>query len=124
MTIDHTPPSADELRGLESMCAVLHAATETDPVVKDVAWRAFALIRAHRSLIETAHNQARMLGEITDACMAAEGDALRHRTQVAELSALLCDPDRLADHLQQLRSDLAEQERDAEIDRLADGGEL
>jgi hypothetical protein len=30
------------------MCAALHAATETDPVVKEVAWRTFALIRAHR----------------------------------------------------------------------------
>ena len=39
------------------------------------------------SLTSTAYNQARMLSEITDACVAAEGDALRHRTQVAELSA-------------------------------------
>jgi hypothetical protein len=45
------------------------------------------LLAAFDSLTETAHHQARMIAEITDACMAAEGDALRHRTQVAELSA-------------------------------------
>jgi hypothetical protein len=89
-----TPLSADQLRGLESMCAALHGASETDPVVKEVAWRTFALISAHREqcsdvtrLTETAYHQARMIAEITDACVAAEGDALRHRTQVAELSA-------------------------------------
>ena len=43
-----TPLSADQLRGLESMCAALHGASETDPVVKEVAWRTFALISAHR----------------------------------------------------------------------------
>lgn len=43
-----TPPPPGELRGLDAMCAALHAATETDPVVKEVAWRTFALIRAHR----------------------------------------------------------------------------
>ncbi|MEV0382325.1 hypothetical protein [Nonomuraea sp. NPDC050643] len=43
-----TPPPPGELRGLDTMCAALHAATETDPVVKEVAWRTFALIRAHR----------------------------------------------------------------------------
>lgn len=43
-----TPPSPGELRGLDAMCAALHAAAETDPVVKEVAWRTFALIRAHR----------------------------------------------------------------------------
>ncbi|MEO3869403.1 hypothetical protein ABGB18_11275 [Nonomuraea sp. B12E4] len=48
-TIDqNTPLSPDELRGLESLCAALYGATETEPVVKDVAWRTFALIRAHR----------------------------------------------------------------------------
>lgn len=44
--LDQNAP--DQLRGLESMCAALHAASETDPVVKEVAWRTFALIRAHR----------------------------------------------------------------------------
>lgn len=43
-----TPPPPGDLRGLDAMCAALHAATETDPVVKEVAWRTFALIRAHR----------------------------------------------------------------------------
>jgi hypothetical protein len=43
-----TPPPPSELRGLDAMCAALHAAAETDPVVKEVAWRTFALIRAHR----------------------------------------------------------------------------
>lgn len=42
------PVGKDELRGLESLCAALHGATATDPVVKDVAWRTFALIREHR----------------------------------------------------------------------------
>lgn len=43
-----TPPPPGELRGLETLCAALHAAAETDPVVKEVAWRTFALISAHR----------------------------------------------------------------------------
>lgn len=43
-----TPPPPGELRSLDAMCAALYAATETDPVVKEVAWRTFALIRAHR----------------------------------------------------------------------------
>lgn len=43
-----TPPPPGELLGLETLCAALHAASETDPLVKDVAWRTFALIRAHR----------------------------------------------------------------------------
>ncbi|HEY9370971.1 hypothetical protein [Streptomyces sp.] len=52
------------------------------------------------SLTETAYNQARMLSEITDACVAVEGDALRHRTQVAELSA----------EVQRLKAALAKEE--------------
>jgi hypothetical protein len=46
--LDQNTSTTDQLRGLESMCAALHAATETDPLVKEVAWRTFALIRAHR----------------------------------------------------------------------------
>lgn len=42
------PMTAAELRGLETTCALLRAAAETEPLVKDVAWRTFALIRAHR----------------------------------------------------------------------------
>ncbi|MFB4306918.1 hypothetical protein [Actinomadura sp. GTD37] len=43
-----TSPTRDDLTGLETLCALLHSADETDPAAKDVAWRAFALIRAHR----------------------------------------------------------------------------
>lgn len=46
--------SDGELRGLETLCAALHAATESDPAVKDVAWRTFALIRAHREQVAEA----------------------------------------------------------------------
>jgi hypothetical protein len=127
----NTPLSADQLRGLESMCAALHGASETDPVVKEVAWRTFALISAHRvqcsemaRLTETAYNQARMLSEITDACVAAEAEAERLRVRRGELTSLLNDPDRLADHLMHLRAILSEADRDAEIDRLADGGDV
>ncbi|MER7361854.1 hypothetical protein [Nonomuraea wenchangensis] len=51
----------------------------------------------------------------------AEVDRLTAR--VAELTALLNDPDRLAGHLLDLRAVLSEADRDAEIDRLADGGD-
>ncbi|MFE9099789.1 hypothetical protein [Actinomadura geliboluensis] len=44
-----TSPTRDEATGLETLCALLHTADETDPnVVKDVAWRTFNLIRAWR----------------------------------------------------------------------------
>lgn len=43
-----TSPTRDDLTGLETMTALLHAADETDSAVKDLAWRTFALIRAYR----------------------------------------------------------------------------
>ncbi|HEY9411005.1 MAG TPA: hypothetical protein VIP77_15610 [Jiangellaceae bacterium] len=126
MTIDqNTPLTAErlaEIRDLNVDSCSADAPYNPDVWALEKARK--DLLAAFDSLTETAHHQARMIAEITDACMAAESDALRHRTQVAELSALLRDPDRLADHLHKLRADLAEQERDAEIDRLADGGEL
>jgi hypothetical protein len=57
------PLSTEELRGLESLCAGLYGATETDPLVKDVAWRTFALIRAHR---EQANEVDRLKAELAD----------------------------------------------------------
>lgn len=76
------------------------------------------------SLTETAHNQARMIAELTSACMAAEAEAERLRVRRGELTSLLNDPERLADHLMHLRAILSEADRDAEIDRLADGGDV
>lgn len=81
----NTPP--DELRGLESMCAALHAATETDPVVKEVAWRTFALIRAHReqsALVDRLSSErdkavasAKRLGNATKKVGVAVREAMR-----------------------------------------------
>ena len=48
----------------------------------------------------------------------------RLKARVGELTSLLNDPDRLAEHLMDLRAVLSGAERDAEIDRLADGGEV
>lgn len=46
-----TGPTRDDLTGLETRCALLHAAADTDPLAKEVTWRAFALIRSHREQI-------------------------------------------------------------------------
>ncbi|MEU6721649.1 hypothetical protein ABZ897_60310 [Nonomuraea sp. NPDC046802] len=73
-------------------------------------------------LKSVAHKQARMVEEITSACMAAEREAERLRAQVTQLTSLLSNPDQLADHLSELRAVYAETERNLEIDRLADGG--
>lgn len=44
-----TSPTRDDATGLETLCALLHAAGTADPnVIKDVAWRTFGLIRAWR----------------------------------------------------------------------------
>lgn len=93
------PQPPGELRGLESMCAALHAASETDPVVKEVAWRTFALIRAHREqgaeverlkvrAAEAANLEAELLSsEIERNDLAAESTTLRD--YLAEIAALL-----------------------------------
>ncbi|MEU6725570.1 hypothetical protein ABZ917_17835 [Nonomuraea wenchangensis] len=52
------------------------------------------------------------------------GEVERLNARVAELTALLNDPDRLALHALELRAIYAEADADAERDRLADGGEL
>ncbi|MCP9947332.1 hypothetical protein [Actinomadura madurae] len=44
-----TSPTRDDVTGLETLCAAVHAAPEVGrEVVKDVAWRTFGLIRAWR----------------------------------------------------------------------------
>lgn len=74
-------------------------------------------------LTKVAHTQAAMLNEITSTCMAVEAERDRLKARVAELTALLNDPDRLAEHLLELRVIYAESDAAAEIDRLADGGD-
>jgi chromosome segregation ATPase len=64
-----TSPTRDDLTGLETLCALLHAAEESDPAVKDVAWRTFALIRAYRER-EAERNTAR--AELSGAYRGAE----------------------------------------------------
>jgi hypothetical protein len=65
-----TSPTRDDLTGLETRCALLHAASDTAPVVKDVAWRAFALIRAYRGLAEQTK---RVHGELNAALATTDG---------------------------------------------------
>lgn len=65
----------DELRGLETRCALLHAAAETDPLVKEVAWKTVELIDAHRELrkrLEKSEAECAVLRSDCDEVIAAK----------------------------------------------------
>jgi chromosome segregation ATPase len=103
-----------ELRGLETMCAALHAATETDPLVKDVAWRTFALIRAHREQATEMDRYARSVealrvnrDQLKDKLAAADGVIADLKAELAEMESAAADwAARLVGH--QARDDQAE----------------
>jgi hypothetical protein len=72
-----TSPARDEATGLETLCALLHAAPAADPnVVKDLAWRTFNMIRAFRELGAERDQLAATVQRVRNLTRSTDGDDL------------------------------------------------
>lgn len=107
-----TPPPPGELRGLDALCAALHAASETEPLVKEVAWRTFALIRAHREQSAEVDRLNAELGWLRDAVNGVGG-----------LSSGLPDPEEVARLRQAVNAYSATIDRVATVPGITVGGD-